>query len=129
MATVNKVILVGNCGRDPDIRYLPNSNSFGVTYEEIHIAEVYQLMWETLLWQQQVEDLCGPLVDVFAPLHDHAHTLWDALMECAPTQKIVIPGSQYTRPVPCKTLHQKARRVPPCQGFFSSTKSNLRNAP
>ncbi|MFN5811824.1 MAG: single-stranded DNA-binding protein, partial [Burkholderiales bacterium] len=24
MASVNKVILLGNCGRDPEVRYLPS---------------------------------------------------------------------------------------------------------
>lgn len=129
MAIVNKVILVGNCGRDPDIRYLPNSNTFGVTHEEIDIDEAYQLLWETLLWQQQIQELCGPHTDIFAPLQDHAHMILDALLESAPAQKIVIPGSQYTRPVRCKSFHKKTRRVQACQGFFSSTKSNLRNAP
>lgn len=27
MASVNKVILVGNCGRDPDIRYMPDGSA------------------------------------------------------------------------------------------------------
>lgn len=27
MASVNKVILVGNCGRDPEIRYMPNGDA------------------------------------------------------------------------------------------------------
>ena len=27
MASVNKVILVGNCGRDPEIRYLPSGSA------------------------------------------------------------------------------------------------------
>src|SRR5512139_2618182 len=27
MASVNKVILVGNCGRDPEIRYLPSGQA------------------------------------------------------------------------------------------------------
>lgn len=27
MASVNKVILVGNCGRDPEVRYLPNGQA------------------------------------------------------------------------------------------------------
>lgn len=27
MASVNKVILVGNCGKDPEIRYMPNGEA------------------------------------------------------------------------------------------------------
>ena len=27
MASVNKVILLGNCGRDPEIRYLPSGQA------------------------------------------------------------------------------------------------------
>ena len=27
MASVNKVILIGNCGRDPEIRYLPSGQA------------------------------------------------------------------------------------------------------
>ena len=27
MASVNKVILVGNCGRDPEVRYLPSGQA------------------------------------------------------------------------------------------------------
>lgn len=34
MASVNKVILVGNCGRDPEIRYLPS----GVPVANVSIA-------------------------------------------------------------------------------------------
>ena len=31
MASVNKVILVGNCGRDPEIRYLPSGQAVANT--------------------------------------------------------------------------------------------------
>ncbi len=27
MASVNKVILIGNCGRDPEVRYLPSGQA------------------------------------------------------------------------------------------------------
>lgn len=27
MASINKVVLVGNCGRDPEIRYLPSGQA------------------------------------------------------------------------------------------------------
>ena len=27
MASVNKVILMGNCGRDPEVRYLPSGQA------------------------------------------------------------------------------------------------------
>ncbi|MDP3828818.1 MAG: single-stranded DNA-binding protein, partial [Polaromonas sp.] len=29
MASVNKVILVGNLGRDPEVRYLPSGDAVG----------------------------------------------------------------------------------------------------
>ena len=27
MASVNKVILIGNCGRDPEVRYMPSGQA------------------------------------------------------------------------------------------------------
>jgi len=48
MASVNKVILVGNCGRDPEVRYLPSGQAVvedhAVPFGEfLHLAAVLVL--------------------------------------------------------------------------------------
>ena len=36
MASVNKVILVGNLGRDPEVRYLPSGDPVGTQKPQAH---------------------------------------------------------------------------------------------
>jgi single-strand DNA-binding protein len=46
---VNKVILVGTCGQDPEVRYLPNGNA--VTNLSLATSE----QWTDKQWGQKVE--------------------------------------------------------------------------
>lgn len=77
MASVNKVILVGNCGRDPEIRYLPS----GQAVANISIATsskrkdrnsgemVEETQWHRVSFFDKLAEIVGEYVKKGQPLY------------------------------------------------------------
>jgi single-strand DNA-binding protein len=66
MASVNKVILVGNLGRDPDMRYLPNGDAvanFSLATTEKYKDKSGQMVeateWHRVVFFRRVAEVCG----------------------------------------------------------------------
>ena len=77
MASVNKVILVGNCGRDPEIRYLPS----GQAVANISIATssrrkdkntgetVEDTQWHRVTFYDRLAEIAGEYVKKGRPIY------------------------------------------------------------
>ncbi|MGL4640175.1 MAG: single-stranded DNA-binding protein [Shewanella sp.] len=77
MASVNKVILLGNCGRDPEIRYMPSGGAVG----NISIATtskrkdktsgetVEDTQWHRVQFFDRLAEIVGEYVKKGAPLY------------------------------------------------------------
>ena len=77
MASVNKVILVGNCGRDPEIRYLPS----GQAVANISIATssrrkdknsgetIEDTQWHRVTFYDRLAEIAGEYVKKGRPLY------------------------------------------------------------
>ncbi len=77
MASVNKVILVGNCGRDPEIRYLPS----GMAVANISIAtssrrkdkstgeSIETTEWHRVQFFEKLAEIVGEYVKKGTPLY------------------------------------------------------------
>jgi single-strand DNA-binding protein len=77
MASVNKVILVGNCGRDPEIRYLPS----GQAVANISIAttsrrknrdtgeSMEETQWHRVTFYERLAEIVGEYVKKGAPIY------------------------------------------------------------
>ena len=77
MASVNKVILVGNCGRDPEIRYLPSGQAVAIvsvatstrrkdknTGESIESTE-----WHRVTFYDRLAEIAGEYVKKGRPIY------------------------------------------------------------
>lgn len=77
MASVNKVILVGNCGRDPEIRYLPA----GQAVANVSLATtsrrkdknsgemVEDTQWHRITFYERLAEIVGEYVKKGSPLY------------------------------------------------------------
>jgi single-strand DNA-binding protein len=77
MASVNKVILVGNCGRDPEIRYLPS----GQAVANVSIAttsrrksrdtgeSMEETQWHRVTFYERLAEIVGEYVKKGAPIY------------------------------------------------------------
>ena len=77
MASVNKVILIGNCGRDPEIRYLPS----GQAVANIRIATtsrrkdrtsgetVEDTQWHRVTFYDRLAEIAGEYVKKGRPIY------------------------------------------------------------
>ncbi len=77
MASVNKVILVGNCGRDPEIRYLPS----GGAVANISIATtsrrkdrnsgefIEETQWHRVTFFERLAEIVGEYVKKGTPIY------------------------------------------------------------
>ena len=77
MASVNKVILIGNCGRDPEMRYLPS----GMAACEISIATsskrkdkntgetIEETQWHRVKFFDKLAEIVGEYVRKGSPLY------------------------------------------------------------
>lgn len=77
MASVNKVILVGNCGRDPEIRYLPSGGAVAnvslattsrrkdkATGEYVETTE-----WHRITFFERLAEIAGEYVKKGSPIY------------------------------------------------------------
>lgn len=77
MASVNKVILIGNCGRDPELRYMPN----GKATTSISVAttskrkdkdsgeNIEETSWHRVQFFDRLAEIVGEYVKKGAPIY------------------------------------------------------------
>ena len=77
MASVNKVILIGNCGRDPEVRYMPN----GKAVANISIATtskrkdkdsgqtIEDTQWHRVTFYERLAEIAGEYVKKGKPVY------------------------------------------------------------
>lgn len=77
MASVNKVILVGNCGRDPEIRYLPS----GMAVANVSVATtsrrknketgetIEDTQWHRVTFYERLAEIAGEYVKKGKPIY------------------------------------------------------------
>ena len=77
MASVNKVILVGNCGRDPEIRYLPS----GAAVANVTLATssrrkdknsgetIEDTQWHRITFYDRLAEIAGEYVKKGRPIY------------------------------------------------------------
>ena len=80
MASVNKVILVGNCGRDPEIRYMPNgkascniSVATSSSYKNQAGEKVENTEWHRVQFFDKLAEICGEYVRKGKPIYVEGH--------------------------------------------------------
>lgn len=54
MASINKVIIVGNLGRDPENRYLPSGDTVASTTGSSSSAEKYRRLYDRIVIKRQM---------------------------------------------------------------------------
>mgnify|MGYP001765747080 CR=1 FL=1 len=77
MASVNKVILLGNCGRDPEIRYLPSGGavaniSIATTSkrkDKVSGETIEDTQWHRVQFFDRLAEIVGEYVKKGAPLY------------------------------------------------------------
>jgi single-strand DNA-binding protein len=76
MASVNKVILLGNCGRDPEVRYMPNgkatcniSIATSSRYKDKNGEFVENTEWHRVTFFDKLADIAGEYVKKGKPLY------------------------------------------------------------
>lgn len=77
MASVNKVILLGNCGRDPEVRYLPSGQavanvSLATTskYKDKSSGEMVEdTQWHRITFYDRQAEIAGEYVKKGAPIY------------------------------------------------------------
>ncbi len=113
MASVNKVILVGNCGRDPEIRYLPS----GQAVANVSVATSTRRKDKTS--GETVEDTQW-----------HRVTFYDRLAEIAGEyvkkgRPIYVEGRRSTASTPARTASKRTRwtSLPPSCNCSAAAKA------
>jgi single-strand DNA-binding protein len=95
MASVNKVILVGNCGRDPEIRYLPS----GQAVANISIAtstrrkdkntgeNVEETQWHRVTFFDRLAEIAGEYVKKGQPIYVEGRLKYGKFVDQAGVEK------------------------------------------
>jgi single-strand DNA-binding protein len=77
MASVNKVILLGNCGRDPEVRYLPSGKAVAnisiatsTRRKDKNSGEVLEdTQWHRITFYDRLAEIAGEYVKKGAPVY------------------------------------------------------------
>jgi single-strand DNA-binding protein len=95
MASVNKVILVGNCGRDPEIRYLPS----GQAVANISVAtssrrkdkntgeSIEDTQWHRVTFYDRLAEIAGEYVKKGQPIYVEGRLKYGKYVDQAGVEK------------------------------------------
>ena len=91
MASVNKVILVGNCGRDPEIRYLPSGSAVAnVTVatssrrKDRNSGEMIDdTQWHRVTFFERLAEIVGEYVKKGSPIYVEGRLRYSTYMDKA----------------------------------------------
>ena len=91
MASVNKVILVGNCGRDPEIRYLPSGSAVAnVTVatssrrKDRNSGEMIEdTQWHRVTFFERLAEIVGEYVKKGSPIYVEGRLRYSTYMDKA----------------------------------------------
>jgi single-strand DNA-binding protein len=91
MASVNKVILVGNCGRDPEIRYLPSGSAVAnVTVatssrrKDKNSGEMIEdTQWHRVTFFERLAEIVGEYVKKGSPIYIEGRLRYSTYMDKA----------------------------------------------
>lgn len=89
MASVNKVILVGNCGRDPEIRYLPSGSAVAnVTVatssrrKDKNSGEMIEdTQWHRVTFFERLAEIVGEYVKKGSPIYIEGRLRYSTYMD------------------------------------------------
>ena len=89
MASVNKVILVGNCGRDPEIRYLPSGSAVAnVTVatssrrKDKNSGEtIEETQWHRVTFFERLAEIVGEYVKKGSPIYIEGRLRYSTYMD------------------------------------------------
>ena len=129
MASVNKVILLGNCGRDPEIRYLPSGQAIAslsiatsTRRKDKNTGEsVEDTQWHRVTFYDRLAEIVGEYVKKGTPLYVEGRLKYGKYTDQAGVEK-------YTTDIIVSELQllggREGRGEPPSEGS-----SALRRAP
>ena len=134
MASVNKVILVGNCGRDPEIRYLPS----GQAVANVSIATssrrkdkntgetVEDTQWHRVTFYDRLAEIAGEYVKKGRPIYVEGRLKYGKYTDQAGVEK-------YTTDIIVSELQllggREGRGEPPSEGGSAPRRAPVAAAP
>jgi single-strand DNA-binding protein len=134
MASVNKVILLGNCGRDPEIRYLPSGQAIAslsiatsTRRKDKNTGEsVEDTQWHRVTFYDRLAEIVGEYVKKGTPLYVEGRLKYGKYTDQAGVEK-------YTTDIIVSELQllggREGRGEPPSEGGSAPRRAPVAAAP
>ena len=134
MASVNKVILLGNCGRDPEIRYLPSGQAIAslsiatsTRRKDKNTGEsVEDTQWHRVTFYDRLAEIVGEYVKKGTPLYVEGRLKYGKYTDQAGVEK-------YTTDIIVSELQllggREGRGEPPSEGSNAPRRAPVAAAP
>ena len=134
MASVNKVILLGNCGRDPEIRYLPSGQAIAslsiatsTRRKDKNTGEsVEDTQWHRVTFYDRLAEIVGEYVKKGTPLYVEGRLKYGKYTDQAGVEK-------YTTDIIVSELQllggREGRGEPPSEGNSTPRRAPVAAAP
>ena len=134
MASVNKVILLGNCGRDPEIRYLPSGQAIAslsiatsTRRKDKNTGEsVEDTQWHRVTFYDRLAEIVGEYVKKGTPLYVEGRLKYGKYTDQAGVEK-------YTTDIIVSELQllggREGRGEPPSEGNSAPRRAPVAAAP
>jgi single-strand DNA-binding protein len=134
MASVNKVILLGNCGRDPEIRYLPSGQAIAslsiatsTRRKDKNTGEsVEDTQWHRVTFYDRLAEIVGEYVKKGTPLYVEGRLKYGKYTDQSGVEK-------YTTDIIVNELQllggREGRGEPPSEGSSAPRRAPVAPAP